>query len=39
MEFQVYRPKDEWIIYSYAFDIEFDDDIERGARARIASGP
>lgn len=38
MEFQFYRPKGSWIIYSYAFDISFDDEVETGVRKRIATG-
>jgi hypothetical protein len=38
MEFQFYRPKNEWIIYSFAFDIAFDNEVEQAARARIAAG-
>ena len=38
MEFQFYRPKDQWIIYSYAFDIEFDNELELAARAAVARG-
>lgn len=38
MEFQFYKPKNKWIIYSFSFDIEFDDEIEAGARKRIAAG-
>lgn len=37
MEFQFYRPKDDWIIYSFAFDIDFDNEIEQGARAQITT--
>lgn len=38
MEFQFYRPKGEWIIYSFSFDIDFDDEVQAGARAKIAAG-
>jgi len=37
MEFQFYKPKNKWIIYSYSFDIQFDDEVEAGVRKRIAS--
>lgn len=37
MEFQFYRPKNDWIIYSFSFDIDFDDEIEAGARKGISS--
>ena len=35
MEFQFYRPKDEWIIYSFSFDVKFDDEVEAMARKNI----
>ncbi len=38
MEFQFYKPKSDWIIYSFSFDVNFDDEIEAGARKRISSG-
>jgi len=38
MEFQFYRPKNDWIIYSFSFDIDFDDEVQQGARARVAAG-
>jgi len=38
MEFQFYRPKNDWIIYSFAYDINFDDEIEKGAREKISHG-
>jgi hypothetical protein len=38
MEFQFYRPANDWIIYSFSFDIDFDDDIEVGVRQKIAKG-
>ena len=37
MEFQFYRPVNDWIIYSFSFDIDFDDDIEAGVRQKIAT--
>ncbi len=39
MEFQFYKPRNNWIIYSFSFDIEFDDEVEAGARKRIANQP
>lgn len=38
MEFQFYRPKNDWIIYSFAFDIDIDDEVEKGAREKISKG-
>ena len=38
MEFQFWRPKDEWMVFSFSFDVNFDDEIELAERARIASG-
>ncbi len=38
MEFQFYKPMSDWIIYSFSFDVNFDDEIEAGARKRISSG-
>lgn len=38
MEFQFYRPKNEWIIYSFAFDIAFADEVEQASRIAIARG-
>jgi len=38
MEFQFYRPKNDWIIYSFSFDIEFDNEVEKGARDIISKG-
>jgi hypothetical protein len=37
-EFQFYRPQDKWIVYSFAFDVEFMDEVQAAARARIAEG-
>ena len=37
-EFQFYRPKDKWIVYSFAFDVKFMDEVEAAARQRIAEG-
>lgn len=38
MEFQFYRPKSDWIIYSFSFDIKIDEEIEKGAREKISNG-
>ena len=38
MEFQFYRPRNDWIIYSFAYDINFDDEVETGAREKISHG-
>lgn len=38
MEFQLYRPKDEWIIYSFSFDTDFDEDVNTASRVLAASG-
>ena len=38
MEFQFYRPKNDWIIYGYSFDDKIDDELEEAARRVIASG-
>ena len=38
MEFEFYRPRNDWIIYSYAFDINFDNELESGARDLISHG-
>lgn len=38
MEFQFYRPREEWLMFSYSFDIDFDDEVEAGVRSRIARG-
>ncbi len=38
MEFQFYKPKKDWIIYSFSFDVDFDDDIENETRKKIARG-
>ena len=35
MEFQFYRPKTDWIIYSFSFDDKFPDDMEKKARGEI----
>jgi len=38
MEFQYYRPGDDWIIYSYSFDDKIDDELKQAARETIAQG-
>lgn len=38
MEFQFYRPEEDWIVYSFSFDINFDDEVESEVRKKIASG-
>lgn len=38
MEFQFYRPQEEWVIYSFSFDISIDDEIEASARTLISEG-
>lgn len=38
MEFQFYRPKNDWIIYSFSFDTDFDDDVNTAARIAAAGG-
>lgn len=37
-EFQFYKPKDAWIIYSFSFDTKLSDEIEAAARAEVAQG-
>jgi hypothetical protein len=37
-EFQFYKPKNDWVIYSFGFDTDFDDDIKAVARSQAASG-
>ena len=37
MEFTFYRPKDDWIIYSFSFDDSADGDLQRAARMAIAT--
>lgn len=36
MEFQFYKPKDKWNMYSYSFDANFDEDVKFAARKNIA---
>ena len=38
MEFQFYKPDNEWKIYSFSFDDAIDDEIEKAAREAIAGG-
>lgn len=38
MEFQYYRPAEDWIIYSYSFDDKIDDELSQAARDAIATG-
>ena len=33
--FQFYKPKDKWIIYSFSYDDSFDDDLEEAIKAEI----
>jgi hypothetical protein len=35
MEFEFYRPADDWMVYSFSFDDEFDEEVEQAARAQI----
>jgi hypothetical protein len=35
MEFEFFRPADEWVILSFAFDDDIDDDVEKVARAQL----
>ncbi len=37
-EFQFYRPREDWMTYSFAFDVGLDDEIEAAQRSRIAAG-
>jgi hypothetical protein len=37
-EFQYYRPRDEWMIFSFEFDADFDDDLQAEARRLTAAG-
>ena len=37
-EFQFYRAGEEWMTYSFAFDVDLDDEIEAAQRSRIAAG-
>jgi hypothetical protein len=36
-EFQYYRPRNEWMIFSFEFDGDFDEDLQVEAR-RLAAG-
>lgn len=33
LEFQFYRPKNNWILYSFSLDTSFDDDVKTASRA------
>jgi hypothetical protein len=35
MEFEFFRPADDWVILSFAFDDKIDDDVENVARAQL----
>lgn len=35
-EFQYYRPRDSWMIFSFEFDADFDDDLQAEARRQAA---
>ena len=37
MEFQFYKPKNDWVIYSFSFDIDFDNEVKDGVRRKIAN--
>lgn len=37
-EFEYYRPRDEWMIFSFEFDADFDDDLQAEARRLAAAG-
>ena len=37
MEFQFYKPKNDWVIYSFSFDIDFDNEVKDGVRRKIAT--
>lgn len=32
INFEFYKPKDEWILYSFSYDDSFDDDLEKAAK-------
>ncbi len=36
LEFVFYRPQEEWIIYSFSFDDDIDDELESVSRRKIA---
>jgi hypothetical protein len=38
LEFQFYKPKNDWIIYSFSFDTDFDSDVKTASRAQAAMG-
>lgn len=35
INFQFYKPKDEWILYSFSYDDSFDDDLEKAIKYEI----
>lgn len=35
MEFQFYRPQNDWIIYSFSFDVELTDEVQKSARQAV----
>lgn len=35
MNFQFYKPKDEWTLYSFSYDDNFDDDLENAIKYEI----
>lgn len=36
--FEFYKPEDTWMLFSFSFDDELDDDVEKSARAAIGGG-
>ncbi|MEM9182078.1 MAG: hypothetical protein AAGB27_02890 [Pseudomonadota bacterium] len=38
MEFQYYKPKDRWMVFSFAFDVNWDEELEQAVREKIARG-
>jgi hypothetical protein len=36
LEFVFYKPKENWVIYSFSFDDEIDEELEKFARDKIA---
>ena len=38
LEFQFYKPKNDWIIYSFSFDTDFDSDVKTASRTQAATG-
>jgi len=37
-EFQLYKPQDAWIIYSFSFDANLSDELEASSRAEVTRG-